>query len=190
LSVAVYRHLPNLISGARLLAAPVLVWFAATGHETAFSWLLIVALVSDVADGLIARMFHLGSKLGAMLDSAADVLTLSVAAYGISVFHPDVFRDHAVACGLVIGGWIAVCAVALLRYRRLSSFHTYIAKVTGYALGFFLGALFVFGFTPWLFYLTVMLGVIGSAEELALLWCLPIWRADVRGLWWVLRERA
>ena len=185
-----YRHLPNLISGVRLLAAPVLLWLAATGHETAFSWLLIVALISDVADGLIARMFHLGSKLGAMLDSAADVSTLSVAAYGIWVFHPEVFRDHAVACGLVIGGWIVVCIVALLRYRRLSSFHTWISKASGYALGFFLGALFVFGFTAWLFYLMVLLGVLGSIEELALIWRLPTWRADVRGLWWVLRERA
>jgi hypothetical protein len=32
--------------------------------------------------------------------------------------------------------------------------------------------------------------VIGSIEELGLLWCLKEWRTDVRGLWWVLHERS
>ncbi len=184
-----FRQLPNLISSARLLAGPVLVWLAGTHRESAFAWLLVIALLSDVADGLIARMFKLQSKLGAMLDSVADVMTLSIAAFGIWIFHPDVYRDHAFAGAAVIGGWILVCVVALLRYGRLSSFHTYVAKTTGYAVGFFLAALFVIGFTPWLFYPMVVLCVIGSIEELALLWYLPAWRADVRGLWWVLRER-
>ncbi len=184
-----FRQLPNLISSARLLAGPVLVWLACTQRESTFAWLLVIALLSDVADGLIARMFKLQSKLGAMLDSAADVLTLSIAAIGIWIFHPDVYREHAIAGAAVIGGSVLVCVVALLRYRRLSSFHTYLSKVTGYAIGFFLAALFVIGFMPWLFYPMVVLCVIGSIEELALLWYLPTWRADVRGLWWVQRER-
>jgi CDP-diacylglycerol--glycerol-3-phosphate 3-phosphatidyltransferase len=184
-----YRHLPNLISSARLLAGPVLLWLAVTRQETAFSALLIAALVSDVADGLVARIFRLQSKLGAMLDSIADVMTLSIAACGIWMFHPDMYREHAIAGAAVIGSWVVVCVVALLRYGRLSSFHTYLAKATGYALGFFLAALFVIGFVPWLFYPMVALSVIGSIEELALIRCLPDWRADVRGLWWVLRER-
>jgi cardiolipin synthase len=184
-----YRHLPNLISSARLFAGPVLLWLAVTRQETAFSAMLIAALVSDVADGLVARVFKLQSKLGAMLDSTADVMTLSIAAYGIWVFHPDAYREHAVAGAAVIGCWLAVCAVALLRYGRLSSFHTYFAKATGYALGFFLAALFAIGFVPWLFYPMAALSVICSIEELALLWYVPDWRTDVRGLWWVLRDR-
>ena len=183
------KHLPNAISGARLLAGPVLVWLAATHREQAFAWLLIATLLTDVADGWIARRFQLQSKLGAMLDSVADVLTLGIAAYGVWVFHPEVPREHALAVALIGGGWLAVCGAALLRYGRLSSFHTWASKATGYAIGLFLGALFLFGFTPWLFYPVAVLCVAGSAEELALLWLLPQWRADVRGLWWVLRER-
>jgi CDP-diacylglycerol--glycerol-3-phosphate 3-phosphatidyltransferase len=175
---------------ARVLMAPVLAWLAATGHEMAFAWLLIAALATDLADGLVARMFHLGTRFGALLDSAADVLTMSVATYGIWVFHREVLRDHEVACAAVIGGGLAVCIVALLRYGRLASFHTYLAKATAYVLGFFLATLFLFGFVPWLFVAAIALSVLGSVEELALIWYLPRWRADVRGLWWVLRERA
>ena len=183
------RQLPNLLSCGRLLAGPVLIVLALVHAEMAFTWLLIGALVSDIADGLLARALKLQSKLGAMLDSAADVVTLVCAALGIGVFHPQVFEQHLAGCAAVIGGWSVVCVVALLRYRKLSSFHTYTSKAAGYALGFFLAALFVFDFSALLFYLAVGLSVISSAEELALLWQVPSWQSDVRGLWWVLRAR-
>jgi len=181
------RHLPNALSLARLFAAPVLVTLALTHYERAFTVLLIAALVSDVLDGWIARRLRLQSQFGAMLDSAGDVTTLLAAAIGISVFHAEVWHEHVVAISLVLGGWMLVCALALLRYGKLSSFHTYAAKAAGYALGFFIAALFAFDFVPWLFYTAAVLSLLSTGEELLLLWKLPRWRADVRGLWWMMR---
>jgi hypothetical protein len=37
-------------------------------------------------------------------------------------------------------------------------------------------------------YLAVGASIVASLEEIALVARLPKWRADVRGLWWVLRE--
>jgi CDP-diacylglycerol--glycerol-3-phosphate 3-phosphatidyltransferase len=184
----VLRQLPNALSGARLLAAPVLVALALGGQQRAFTIILIAALVTDIADGWIARRFQLQSPLGAMLDSAGDVGTLLAAAVGVAVFHPDLWQQHQIAIALVLGGWVIECLLALLRYGRLSSFHTYAAKAAGYALGIFIAALFTFGFLAWLFYVATALSVLSTAEELLLLWRLPQWRADVRGLWWVLRQ--
>ena len=184
------RHLPNALSLARLLAAPVLVALALTHHQHIFAALLIGALVTDVLDGWLARRLQLQSPFGAMLDSAGDVTTLLAAAVGIVVFHAQVWHEHGVAISVVLGGWMLVCALALLRYGKLSSFHTYAAKAAGYALGFFIAALFVLGFNFWLFYLAVALSLLSTFEELLLLWWLPTWRADVRGLWWVLRSRS
>ena len=179
------RQLPNALSLARLLAGPVLVGLAWGGHERTFAVLLVAALVTDVLDGWIARRFQLQSPLGAMLDSAGDVTTLLAAAVGIAVFQPQIWREHIVAICLVLGGWLVECTFALIRYGRLSSFHTYASKAAGYALGLFVAALFAIGFVPWLFYAAAALSLISTAEELLLLWRLPAWRADVRGLWWV-----
>ena len=184
---AALRQLPNALSLARLLASPVLIALAAFQHERAFAILLVAALVTDILDGWLARRLRLQSQFGAMLDSAGDVTTLLAAATGIAVFHADVWQQHFVAICLVLGGWFLECALALLRYGRLSSFHTYASKAAGYALGFFVAALFAFGFMPWLFYTAAGLSLISTAEELLLLWKLPQWRADVGGLWWVLR---
>ena len=183
------KHVPNVLSGARALAVPVLLVLAFEEQRVAFTWVLIPALLSDVFDGWIARAFGLESKLGATLDSVADSLMLFVSVYGIWVFHPDVIREHAWLCGTAVGLWALEDVLALARYGRLSSFHTYLSKVVANLLGFFIGWLFLFGFEPWMLYLAAGTSIVASLEELALLRVLPEWRADVRGLWWVLRER-
>lgn len=183
------RHVPNVLSGARALAVPVLLVLAFEEQRTAFTWVLIPALLSDIFDGWIARAFALESRLGAALDSAADSLMMFVSVYGIWVFHPEVIREHAWLCGIAVGLWALEDLLALARYGRLSSFHTYLSKVVANLLGLFIGWLFLFGFEPWLLYLAAGTSIIASLEELALLKALPEWRADVRGLWWVLRER-
>jgi CDP-diacylglycerol--glycerol-3-phosphate 3-phosphatidyltransferase len=183
------RHLPNVLSGGRALAVPVLAALAIAGRETEFTWVLVPALLSDIVDGLIARVFHLESRLGAMLDSAADTLMLFVSLYGVWVFHPYVILEHPWLCGAAVGLWALEDVLALLRYGRLSSFHTYLSKVVANLLGFFIGWLFLAGFEPWMLYLAAGTSIVASLEELALLRVLPEWRADVRGLWWVLRER-
>lgn len=183
------RHVPNVLSGARALAVPVLLVLALEEQRVAFTWVLIPALLSDVFDGWIARAFGLESKLGAALDSVADSLMLFVSVYGIWVFHPEVVREHAWLCGIAVGLWALEDLLALARYGRLSSFHTYLSKVVANLLGFFIGWLFLFGFEPWMLHLAAGTSIVASLEELALLRVLPEWRADVRGLWWVLRER-
>jgi CDP-diacylglycerol--glycerol-3-phosphate 3-phosphatidyltransferase len=91
-------------------------------------------------------------------------------------------------CGSAVGLWALEDVLALVRYGRLSSFHTYLSKIVANLLGFFIGWLFLFGFEPWMLYLAAGMSIVASLEELALLRVLPEWRADVRGLWWVWRE--
>ena len=77
---------PTMLSGVRIAAVPLLAVLAFTGHEAAFTWVLIPALLTDIADGLIARLFSLESRLGAVLDSVADSMLLFACVYGIWCF--------------------------------------------------------------------------------------------------------
>jgi CDP-diacylglycerol--glycerol-3-phosphate 3-phosphatidyltransferase len=80
-------------------------------------------------------------------------------------------------------------AAALIRYRRLSSFHTYLSKAAAYLLGISIGVLFLWGLPAALLYAAVTASVVANLEELVLIWLLPQWRPNVRGLYWVLQER-
>jgi phosphatidylglycerophosphate synthase len=181
-------HVPNIITSLRIFAVPVLLYLAWAGERQGFAWLLTAALASDIVDGLIARRFGLTSELGARLDSLADLLTFFAAGYGFWRFFPVVIADERAVIVVVIALWIGVSALGLLRYGRLASFHTLLTRVCAYALGIFLVVLFLWGFMPWLFWTAAALVFVSQAEEIALLFLLPRWTPNCRGLYWCLKS--
>jgi cardiolipin synthase len=72
--------IPNLITLARILLVPVVVW-AIASDQMLFAFLLFAAAgVSDAVDGFLAKRFGMASELGAYLDPLADKV-LIVAIY-------------------------------------------------------------------------------------------------------------
>ena len=182
-------YLPNLISGCRLLATPVLLVAALERRPRVFAWLVLACLLSDIADGLIARTFHLQSRLGAALDTTADFLVTLIAAVGISTMQWPFVVAHAWQLELLVGLFGGEVLLSLWRYHRLSSFHTYIVRASAYAQGAFFLGLFFWGSETWLFYVMWIVSCVGQVEEYALIALLPTWTHDVRGLYWVLKAR-
>ncbi|MDA3914048.1 CDP-alcohol phosphatidyltransferase family protein [Oleiagrimonas sp.] len=71
-----WRHLPNFISLVRIaLVLPVAVLITREHYSMAL-WLALAAGLSDAFDGWLARHFGWRSRLGALLDPAADKLLL------------------------------------------------------------------------------------------------------------------
>ena len=71
------RHLPNLLTIARLLATPYVFYLFFEKQYTAVLWWFGFIAFTDVLDGFIARQFKAATKLGAYLDPIADKLLLS-----------------------------------------------------------------------------------------------------------------
>jgi cardiolipin synthase len=71
------KHLPNLLTAARLALTPYLFWLMVR-HEyrTIIPWFIVIG-VTDVVDGFLARRFNASSRLGAYLDPIADKVLLS-----------------------------------------------------------------------------------------------------------------
>jgi cardiolipin synthase (CMP-forming) len=66
---------PNGLSVLRLFGVPLFLWLALGPHDD--GWAVIVLMVggfTDYADGKIARRYNLTSRLGELLDPAADRL--------------------------------------------------------------------------------------------------------------------
>src|ERR1700753_2421701 len=70
------RHLPNLLSALRLLAAPFAAWLIISDHDTPALAVFLCAVASDGLDGFIARRWGFTSRFGAWLDPAADKLLM------------------------------------------------------------------------------------------------------------------
>jgi phosphatidylglycerophosphate synthase len=179
--------LPNAITIARLLATPVLLFAAVQRLPTLFAWLLLACLLSDIADGLLARALRLHSPFGAALDSRADNLVTIIAGIGTITMQWPFVAAHAWQLGLMVALYAGEVITSLMRYGRLSSFHTYLVRASAYAQGAFLLTLFFRGYSAPLFYFMWIVYCVAELEEFAILALLPEWRSDVRGLYWVMK---
>ena len=80
---------PNALSAARLLGVPVFLWLV-LGPRTATTDLIEAGIlglagITDWLDGKLARMLNQQSRLGQLLDPAADRLYILVALIGLAV---------------------------------------------------------------------------------------------------------
>jgi CDP-diacylglycerol--glycerol-3-phosphate 3-phosphatidyltransferase len=89
--MTVPRQLPNAITIARILCAPVFLWLllADGGADGGMRWaaaiLFIVAIATDGVDGYIARRHNIVTDLGKLLDPIADKILTGFAFIGLSI---------------------------------------------------------------------------------------------------------
>jgi len=182
-------NIPNLLSFYRLLAFPLILYFIIAGKENLFSIFLVINLLTDVADGFIARRFKMETELGARLDSAADNLTYLLAFAGIYAFKLEEFLPYKVSFLIFIGSLLFTIVVSLIKFRRLPSFHLYMTKISGYIQGAFFICLFTVGFIVPFYYFMIIWGILGAIEHITIQLIIPEMRSNVKGLYWVLKEK-
>ena len=110
-------NLPNVLSLVRVLLIPV---FVIMIMDHLYGWALItfaIAGITDGIDGLIARLTHQRTELGAYLDPIADKLLLSAAFITLSIIQ-------------IIPSWLAVivitrdvCILVGFLVMTLTSYH-------------------------------------------------------------------
>lgn len=107
-----FLHLPNILTGLRLVAAPVLAMLVVDGRDGAALAVFVFAGLSDAADGYLAKRFGLDTAFGRILDPVADKLLmlasfLALSAIGLVPVWLTV---------LVIGRDLGIVAGALLAW--------------------------------------------------------------------------
>jgi cardiolipin synthase (CMP-forming) len=107
---------PNVVSFARLLGVPAFLSLALARHDWWALGVLVFAGLSDWLDGKLARMLNQTSRLGTLLDPAADRL------YILATLIALVIRD-------VVPLWLALVLVGREVYMSLP---IYVLRRHGY----------------------------------------------------------
>ena len=77
----------NLITILRIILVPIFIIYMLNNRVLASLIVFIIAGISDALDGLIARILHQKSNLGAHLDPLADKLLLMSAFVTLAIFN-------------------------------------------------------------------------------------------------------
>jgi len=171
----------NGLSVLRIALAPVLVALAWAGALHAFIAGLALALVTDIADGKIARALGQTSLRGAQLDSWGDLLLYVAVPIAAVWLRPELVRSERAWFAVAVAAAFVPVGVGLVRFQRPTSYHTRATKVAAYLLGGAALAAFAAAWV-WPFRVATLVFVAAQIEEIAITLTLPAWHADVRSL--------
>jgi len=158
------QQIPNVITSFRIFGT--LLMLGCDALSPAFLIIYSLCGLSDVLDGIAARKLKAMSEFGAKLDSVADLLFYTVMAIKI---WPLLVKY------MPVGAWYLLWSVVALRlimyigygikYRKLSSLHTYLNKVTG-LFTFLIPYVIQSAMFSWYSFLGCSVAAIGTVEEL------------------------
>lgn len=181
--------LPNLLTGFRFVAAPILLWLAWNGHVVAFMELLAVAFLTDLLDGTAARLAGQVSQFGATLDSWADVITYLTIALCCWWLWPDVVTRELLYVGLIVASCLMPALAGIIKFGRFTSYHTWGVKIAAASMGLTLYVLFLNG-PAWPFRIAAVICILAAIEEIAITLLLPEPESNLRSIWDVLKRSA
>jgi len=182
-------NIADWFSFYRIAAAPFLLLVLWLGNREFFTWLLLVSYCTDAIDGFLARKLKITSPRGSQLDSFGDQITFVVGLIGLLVYELDFMKDHAFYIILVFVPYIFQIIIAFVKYGKATAFHTYLAKLSAITQAFFILWLLFFGPIYWLFYVMIVLGLLETIEEIALIFMYDKWVSGVKGIYWALRDK-
>jgi CDP-diacylglycerol--glycerol-3-phosphate 3-phosphatidyltransferase len=111
--------LPNILTGSRILLTPLFIYFLFWGNGYGYVWALLIFILAgltDIWDGRLARRYQVESQMGKILDPLADkILVLSAF---ISFMNMDLIYLWMVAT-IVLRDVIITALRFLLEYREM-----------------------------------------------------------------------
>lgn len=107
--------LPNILTMARIVLVPFVVWRLAVMDMVGAFWLFAAAALTDLLDGNLARLLNQRSVLGAWLDPIADKLMLLSTLFMLA--WDEVLPMYL---AVVVGARDLVILAGAAAYRRLT----------------------------------------------------------------------
>jgi CDP-diacylglycerol--glycerol-3-phosphate 3-phosphatidyltransferase len=153
--------------------------------------IVAVAFVSDVFDGVIARLAGSATDALRSADSIVDTIFYVAAVIALTLRSPAVISANAPGIAIVLGLEVIRQVIERKKYGRMAAYHMWSAKLWGITL--LLGFLeaFTTGRPGLLFSIAVYVGILTDIEGLAASLVLSRWHHDVPTILHAIRlERA
>jgi len=165
-----------------------LLYLAWSGQKTWFLILLIFSLATDAVDGFVARKLNQVSEFGARLDSWGDFGLFVITLLCVWRLWPELARREGVFIFLFMAAFFLPILIGFIKFQRLTSYHTWLAKASGILLSLGVTILLIWE-NGLVFRFSVGLFMLSALEEIAITLVLTEWQSNVPTLRYVLKNR-
>jgi len=187
---AVGRHVPAALIVLRALAAvvvPVVGWY---GQGEVLAALILLATLSDIFDGIIARRLGVSTVGLRRADSTVDLAFWLASLAALFFLRPGDMVANAPVIAFGIAAEIVEQGICLARFGRMTATHARSAKFMGLCLLVGMMTLALGGSSAVAFWFIGIGTAVAALDGWAIVLILPCWEADVSSAFaaWKLRK--
>jgi phosphatidylglycerophosphate synthase len=187
------KLLPIYLIALRFLLAPVMIYlgyFYKTTSGRLIVFLLIVGLLSDIFDGIIARKQKMSTAILRRLDSQTDMIFWVSAGFTAWLIWPEVIKANHLVIYILFGMEALCYLISFLKFGKETCLHAYLSKLWGLTLLAAFIDLILNGHAGFLFYLCLITGIISHLDRILITLLLPTWQHDVPSTYhaWLVRK--
>lgn len=168
---------------SRFITFPIVLVFIFLEQRLLASWLYLLFFSTDIIDGVVARLLNQEGKRRAKLDSWGDIIYLVTGMFGLAWFELDFFLKNMEWVMVPVIIYLIEMVYTLMKFKKLSNFHTYLAKITAFMQVLFIVHALFFGVSYTLFVLALVFSTLDPLEDIYITYKLKSWKANVNGIW-------
>ena len=158
-----------------------------------FKWyaisFLVIGLLSDIFDGIIARKLAVSTTLLRRWDSSVDLLFFACISLVTYLSCPQFFKDNATLILILVGSEILTYIISFAKFKKEIATHSIGAKIWTLFLFALLVELLLHCQSTILFQLTVWLGLLTRLEIIAIILTLKNWSNDIPSIYHAIQIR-
>lgn len=122
-------NVPNALSLSRIIGTPFLFWAYKTGNYWLFGGLYLIVGSTDMFDGWYARKFNQKTKLGAQIDSWADIVFYFSTIYFYIIIGKPLILTYKVWVGIGLAFYAIYLIYPVIRYKKAKLMHTRLVRM-------------------------------------------------------------
>lgn len=154
--------------------------FSANSYNVIFyATLVIMGLLSDIFDGIIARKLGIDNHKMRKLDTLVDRIFWAIVFLSCWKMYPVFMASMKEELLVLIIAESIVFITTIKKFNKIPAPHNYLSKLWGLIIFLLIMEIILTGKSSWLFDLMILIGLISRVDSLLIYQILPEWKRDV-----------
>ncbi len=187
------KHIPIILIAFRFVLGPVMIAITYSYGTTArivLMILLLLGILSDIFDGIIARKSGVSSEKLRRMDSQADLVFWLCAGWCSWLLSPEIIINNKYAIITIFAMEGLTYVLSIAKFGKETCTHALLSKLWGITLFAAFISIIGFGYGGVPLALAVIFGIISHIDVYLIILILPKWTHDVPSAWhaWQIRK--
>ncbi len=175
-------NIPMLLITLRLLFAPLIIglaYFKGVESTFAITILMLLGLLSDILDGIIARYQNISSEKLRRMDSQVDMVFWLSVGIATWLIHPKLIQENIISIRFILIMEGMCYVISLVKFGKETCSHAFLSKLWGISLFIAFTSLLGFNYAGLPFQVAIVLGMVSHIDRMLITLLLPKWTHDI-----------